>query len=250
MNIFYASYRSGCHLPVVLYCCFHNCLKNGKSCGGRDNATIKKQNKNKNCFECLTKGSQKLASSKGTQTSWESASASLLEKQPCRDQFLLSAMPLAKSLTSAERLGGVLLLGISESVQYTILWSSQGCLWSCWGLCQQRIGACSHYLGRSPSAWGAGQKGWFACADCSNGSLTGRDPSTAQECQLSHCTSHWSHQHKRVLYWYPLWFQKMFLNVEPSSINHTFNAFIKVIPTHLASSTQERSSIERPRTTQ
>lgn len=46
-----------------------------------------------------------------------------------------------------------------------------------------------------------------------------------------------------------LWFQKMFLNMESSSIKHTFNAFIKVIPTHLASSTQERSSTERPRTT-
>lgn len=102
-----------------------------------------------------------------------------LRKQQHRDQFLLSAMPLAKSLTSAEPPGGILLQSISESVQYTILWSSQGCLWSCWGLCQLRIRSCSHYLGRSPSAWGVGQKGRFACADCSNGSLTGRDPSTA-----------------------------------------------------------------------
>lgn len=111
-----------------------------------------------------------------------------LTKQQCRDQFLLSAMPLAKSLAPAGCLGAASLQGISESVQYTRLWSSQGCLWSCWGLCQLRIGVCSHHLGRSPSGWGAGQKGWFACAECSNGSLTGRDPSTAQECQLSHCT--------------------------------------------------------------
>lgn len=93
-------------------------------------------------------------------------------------------------------------------------------------------------------------KGVICCADCSNGSFTGRDPSTAQECQLSHCTGHWSHSHRRVLYWYSLWFQKMFLNMESSSINHTFNVFIKVISTQLASSTQERSSTERPRTTQ
>lgn len=125
-----------------------------------------------------------------------------LRKQQYRDHFLLSAMPLTKSLTSAEGLGAISLQGVSESVQYTTLWSSQRCLWSCWGLYQLRIGACSHYLGRSPSDWGAGQKGWFACADCSNGSLTGRDPSTAQECQLSHCTGHWSRNHKRVLYWY------------------------------------------------
>lgn len=173
-----------------------------------------------------------------------------LREHQWRDQFLLSAMPLAKSPTSAEHLGGISLQGLSESLQYTILWSFQGCLWSCWGLCQLRIGASSHYLGRGPSAWGAGQKGWFACADCSNGSLTGRDPSTAQECQLSHCTGHWSHNHRRVLYWHSLWFQKMFLNAESSSINHTLNVFIKVIPTQLASSTQERSSTEWPRTTQ
>lgn len=46
-----------------------------------------------------------------------------------------------------------------------------------------------------------------------------------------------------------LWFQKKFLNMESSSIKHTFNEFIKVILTHLASSTQERGK-EWPRTTQ
>lgn len=60
-----------------------------------------------------------------------------LRKQQCRDQFLLSAMPLPKSLTSAELLGGILPRGVSESVQYIILWSSQWCLWSCWGPCQE-----------------------------------------------------------------------------------------------------------------
>lgn len=161
---------------------------------GRDNATIWKQNKNKNCVEYLTKDSQKLASSKGTQTSYSLQVLHYLRKQQCRDQFLLSATPLPKSLTSAELLGGILPWGVSESVQYIILWSFQGCLWLSWGPCQLRRGACSHYLGKSPSAWRAGQKGQFACADCSNGSLTGKDPSTAQECQLSHCTGYWSHE--------------------------------------------------------
>lgn len=117
-----------------------------------------------------------------------------LRKQPCRNQFLLSAVPLPKPLTSAELLSGILLWGVSGSVQYIILWSSQGCLWWCWGPCQLRTGACSHYLGRSPSAWRAGQKGQFARADCSNGSLPGKDPGTAQEFQLSHCTGYWSHE--------------------------------------------------------
>lgn len=31
LNIFYIPYRSGCHLPVVLYGCLHNGLENGKS---------------------------------------------------------------------------------------------------------------------------------------------------------------------------------------------------------------------------
>lgn len=173
-----------------------------------------------------------------------------LRKPQSRDLFFLSVMLLAKSLTSAEGPGAVSLQGKSESAQCTRLWSSQGCLWSCRGLCQLRTGACSHYLGRSPFRLRSRTKGVICLRRLQQWVISWQGSKHYIRMSIKSLYGHWSHNHKRVLYWYSLWFQKMFSNMESSSINNTFNAFIKVIPTHLASSTQERSSTEPPSTTQ